>query len=311
MTISLKQQRLSIGWSDVWLAALLLVPFAAQALPVSPNLEGAFTTWFADCASDFDSSDPNPAFGVSGGGCSGENPSSGNTWDASAQSDVGRFGSDEDGWVPITGARAATLSIATSNVARAEVKFAYGFSITSTGAMGTPMFFEVPMAITANASVEKDVNAGGSAIVIFRRGSYIFDGSNFIPAPFTDNENLFVIEAATNVLDPTDDFDSILWTDLITTDTPYWFNLIARCTSFSTPEPTAASCTALADPIIEFDQVAFDAMMGEDTFSLADEFQIQFSPSFENVVIPLPPAVWLFGSGLLGLVGIARQRKAT
>jgi hypothetical protein len=27
--------------------------------------------------------------------------------------------------------------------------------------------------------------------------------------------------------------------------------------------------------------------------------------------IPLPPAVWLFGSGLLGLIGIARRKKAT
>ena len=26
--------------------------------------------------------------------------------------------------------------------------------------------------------------------------------------------------------------------------------------------------------------------------------------------VPLPPAVWLFGSGLLGLVGIARRKKA-
>jgi hypothetical protein len=26
--------------------------------------------------------------------------------------------------------------------------------------------------------------------------------------------------------------------------------------------------------------------------------------------IPVPPALWLFGSGLLGLVGIARRKKA-
>jgi len=26
--------------------------------------------------------------------------------------------------------------------------------------------------------------------------------------------------------------------------------------------------------------------------------------------VPIPPAVWLFGSGLLGLVGIARRKKA-
>ncbi len=28
------------------------------------------------------------------------------------------------------------------------------------------------------------------------------------------------------------------------------------------------------------------------------------------VVIPLPPAVWLFGSGLIGLIGIARRKKS-
>jgi hypothetical protein len=32
-------------------------------------------------------------------------------------------------------------------------------------------------------------------------------------------------------------------------------------------------------------------------------------PVFEQVVVPVPAAVWLFASGLLGLVGIARRRK--
>ena len=32
------------------------------------------------------------------------------------------------------------------------------------------------------------------------------------------------------------------------------------------------------------------------------------SQSYE--VVPIPPAVWLFGSGLLGLIGIARRKKA-
>jgi len=27
--------------------------------------------------------------------------------------------------------------------------------------------------------------------------------------------------------------------------------------------------------------------------------------------VPVPPAVWLFGSGLLGLIGIARRKKST
>jgi hypothetical protein len=33
--------------------------------------------------------------------------------------------------------------------------------------------------------------------------------------------------------------------------------------------------------------------------------------SIDTQVVPVPAAVWLFGSGLLGLVGIARKRKVT
>ena len=31
---------------------------------------------------------------------------------------------------------------------------------------------------------------------------------------------------------------------------------------------------------------------------------------FGQAVVPVPAAVWLFGSGLLGLIGIARRKKA-
>ena len=32
--------------------------------------------------------------------------------------------------------------------------------------------------------------------------------------------------------------------------------------------------------------------------------------NFDRVVVPVPAAVWLFGSGLLGLIGIARRKKS-
>ncbi|MGB5717515.1 MAG: VPLPA-CTERM sorting domain-containing protein [Gammaproteobacteria bacterium] len=32
--------------------------------------------------------------------------------------------------------------------------------------------------------------------------------------------------------------------------------------------------------------------------------------TYAAAVVPLPAAVWLFGSGLLGLIGIARRRSA-
>lgn len=39
---------------------------------------------------------------------------------------------------------------------------------------------------------------------------------------------------------------------------------------------------------------------------------LNFSPNFEfsTVAVPVPAAVWLFGSGLLGLVGVARRKKS-
>jgi len=34
------------------------------------------------------------------------------------------------------------------------------------------------------------------------------------------------------------------------------------------------------------------------------------SESFVNNPVPVPAAIWLFGSGLLGLVGIARRKRS-
>ena len=35
-----------------------------------------------------------------------------------------------------------------------------------------------------------------------------------------------------------------------------------------------------------------------------DNVRLDFSP------VPIPAAVWLFGSGLLGLIGVARRKKS-
>jgi hypothetical protein len=47
-------------------------------------------------------------------------------------------------------------------------------------------------------------------------------------------------------------------------------------------------------------------ILGNATLSAAGVLQINPNAS----TVPLPPAVWLFGSGLLGLVGVSRRRKA-
>ena len=63
-------------------------------------------------------------------------------------------------------------------------------------------------------------------------------------------------------------------------------------------------CTALGDGQCDsFDlQVSFTGSGGDDAIS--------FTARHEINPIPVPPAVWLFGSGLLGMVGIARRRNA-
>ena len=42
-----------------------------------------------------------------------------------------------------------------------------------------------------------------------------------------------------------------------------------------------------------------------DDIDLADHSRYNYTPN----AVPVPAAVWLFGSGLLGLVGIARRGK--
>lgn len=40
------------------------------------------------------------------------------------------------------------------------------------------------------------------------------------------------------------------------------------------------------------------------------EFQIDLAFQLKGSVVPIPPSAWLFGTGLLGLIGIARRKQA-
>ena len=50
-----------------------------------------------------------------------------------------------------------------------------------------------------------------------------------------------------------------------------------------------------------------DGILG---LSMIDGAFAGFNANFNLTAVPVPAAVWLFGSGLLGLVGVARRRKA-
>lgn len=57
--------------------------------------------------------------------------------------------------------------------------------------------------------------------------------------------------------------------------------------------------------------LAYDLMTVKVDFSLSADSTVGLSGFVQQVaVVPIPAAVWLFGSGLLGLIGIARRKKA-
>ena len=71
---------------------------------------------------------------------------------------------------------------------------------------------------------------------------------------------------------------------------------------------TAVSVTGLTDAsILAFgdDFVTVDLGQGG-----GGELGWSATYTMETTVIPVPAAVWLFGSGLLGLIGIARRKAA-
>ena len=55
--------------------------------------------------------------------------------------------------------------------------------------------------------------------------------------------------------------------------------------------------------------LAYDLMTVKVDFSLSANSTVGLSGFVQQVAVPIPAAVWLFGSGLLGLVGIARRKK--
>jgi len=78
--------------------------------------------------------------------------------------------------------------------------------------------------------------------------------------------------------------------------------------SYTTSEPLDAFTTAnLPQTFVGLTSVLFDPVINP------NNGQFDYSFITDNIVvntIPIPAALWLFGSGLLGLVGIARKKVA-
>jgi hypothetical protein len=66
----------------------------------------------------------------------------------------------------------------------------------------------------------------------------------------------------------------------------------------------ASKCSAAVDPVLRFDQAAFDERYGAESFALDEYYALEIS---ENVV-PLPAAGWLSLTAVAALAVRARRR---
>lgn len=116
-----------------------------------------------------------------------------------------------------------------------------------------------------------------------------------------------------------DDADTMFVTDSITPSAP--FNIFNTPLDLTTHNWDAAAAVSLAGA--EWDGVTQVVMKVENILSAytqsGDDGELQAFIEKKSVgvevdiittVIPVPAAIWLFGSGLLSLVGMARRKKA-
>ncbi|MGA9032856.1 MAG: PEP-CTERM sorting domain-containing protein, partial [Sulfuricaulis sp.] len=81
-------------------------------------------------------------------------------------------------------------------------------------------------------------------------------------------------------------------------------------TSFTAPFASTSSSTYFGFPTREAAPESIDSNIGIlITFSLTPGDSASFTSNFDVVPVPVPAAVWLFGSGLLGLFGLSRRKR--
>jgi len=116
-----------------------------------------------------------------------------------------------------------------------------------------------------------------------------------------------------------DDADTLLVTDNITASAP--FDIYNTPFDLTTHNWDAAASVSLAGAewngvtqvVMKVENILSAYTLAGDTGALQafiEKKEVGVEIDITTTVIPVPAAVWLFGSGLLGLIGIARRKQA-
>jgi hypothetical protein len=82
--------------------------------------------------------------------------------------------------------------------------------------------------------------------------------------------------------------------------------------TFTTPFGSTSADTFFGFPTRENAPESIDSTIGIlISFSLTAGDSASFTSNFDVTPVPLPPALWLFGTGLLGLLGISKRKKGS
>ncbi|MHB1290630.1 MAG: PEP-CTERM sorting domain-containing protein, partial [Sulfuricella sp.] len=163
-----------------------------------------------------------------------------------------------------------------------------------------PVYFEAQ----GFGSISSSGSASGAYTGSARLNVGGFPISRFLIGGLHNADDTFN-DSVTLDLRPDREYRGIVVADCQAVDTGY--------TSSSLPGG-AADCIVSIDPEIGFDQAAFDALMGANTFRLDEYYQIVFSPNIPaggpqppGPSIPEPSTAVLLGAGLFGLAALRRR----
>lgn len=272
-------------WSAVpYLLCVLLLLVPPARIHAAPLLAESQTV--VNCLGTIDGSNiPLPGFMSST--CSVLFPVSGGTTGSDANATTA-------GWLSGTGAPGNPLQVGKAEVSgsntgslggnmSASAQVLFYFDLVTIGVVPPPV---------GTVTINIEVSGGGTATGI--------SGQYYSQARTDWGVNgAFTNELITTTFNPGPPFAVVHTIDFIDdaiTSPLDWDGLIWLTASCSAGGGPGATCDSFVDPIFSFADPGF-----------ADFYAFNFSPNI--TIIPVPAAIWLFGSSLLGLIGSGLTRR--